>query len=179
MLLTDAEIGTIAKWQPIREGFGRGDARTEARVRSIVEAVNGTDDFRCMLIADDGLSNYFTLFAYHVAEQRAFSRAGQVDGLLVYLSACAPVGVVGCSQRISTRALTSHYPLEIDALISPDQFRSPLEQNVLNAIRSGGYEVLSRDEVSKPLPPGVKPDEYCYSSEPWDRVFHALFANTD
>jgi hypothetical protein len=179
MPLTDDEIVAIAKWQPIREGFGRDDSRTGMRIQGILDQINASGEFRCKLIADDGLSNYFALFAYHVADQRAFSRAGQVDGLLVYLSACAPVGVVGCSQRISTRALTSHYPFEIDALISPDQFRSPREQNVLNAIRSGGYEVLSRDEVSKPLPPGVKPDEYCYSSEPWDRVFHALFATTD
>jgi hypothetical protein len=64
-------------------------------------------------------------------------------------------------------------------LISPDRPNNRLEETVFESIRSGGYELLPPEEVSKPSPPGTKPFEYCFSREPWDRVFHALFGNTD
>ena len=179
MHLTDDEIRLIAEWEPIQEGFGRDDDRTGVRIRDIADQINSSGDFGCEILADDGLSNYFELFAFNVADAPPQDGLRRVDGLLVYLSACAPVGVVGRSQKCIGAEFSSRGPLEIDKLIYPDHLCDPLEQKVFEAIRFGGYQLLSVEEISRPLPPGVEPYEYCFSSEPWDRVFHALFGNTD
>jgi hypothetical protein len=179
MPLSDNDIRLISRWQPIRESFGRSDARTGARVRGIVDGINAAGDFRCKMLADDGVGNYFTLFAFNSSDARRLSLSKPVDGLLIYLSACAPVGVFGRSQRVEERLVCWHDPLELGSLISPEHLGDPLVEAVVNAIRRGGYEVLSPAEASRPLPAGIEPYEYCYSEEPWDRVFHALFANSD
>jgi hypothetical protein len=179
MHLTNDEIRLIAEWEPIQEGFGRDDDRTGIRIRDIAKRIN-SGDFRCRILEEDGLSNYFVLLAFNIADA-GWDEDLQwgADGLLVYLSACAPVGVVGRSHLCRGSNSASHGQLEIEKLISPDQLGDPLGQKVVEALYSGGYQLLSVEEVSRPLPPGVEPYEYCFSSEPWDRVFHALFGNTD
>ncbi len=179
MQLTNDEIEAIANWQPIMAGFGRDDAQTGVRVQAIVSRINLSSDFGCEMLADDGLSNYFALFAFASADVPSFSLSRQVEGLLVYLSACGPVGVVGRSRKYIEPGLSSFEPLQIEALLPPDEPNGQLEELSFATIRLGGYELLSVEAVSKPLPPGVKPYEYCDSPEPWDRVFHALFGNTD
>ena len=52
-------------------------------------------------------------------------------------------------------------------------------QIVIRAAEEAGFSMLRPEDVGQRLPEGVEPDEYCLCSEPWDRVFHALFANTD
>jgi hypothetical protein len=34
-------------------------------------------------------------------------------------------------------------------------------------------------EALAKLPPDLVPYEYCFNEEPWDRVFHVLFSDTD
>lgn len=179
MPLTNDEIATIAEWQPIRVGFGRDDTQTAIRIKGIVDRINSSGDFGCEILEDDGLSNYFVLFAFAVADVPSNALSRQVEGLLIYLSACGPVGVVGRARKCVGPGCSLHAPLRLEVLLSPEQPNGRLEQKSTEEIRSGGYELLSVDDISKPLPPGVKPYEYCFSSEPCDRVFHALFGNTD
>jgi hypothetical protein len=179
MPLTNNEIKAIAEWQPIRLGFGREDAQTAIRIQGIVARLNSSGDLGCEMLEDDGLSNYFVLFAFVEADVPSNAIARSVEGLLIYLSACAPVGVVGRSRKCVGEGFLSHDPLQIDTIVAPDHPNGRLEEKTFEVIRSGGYELLSADEVSKPLPTGVKAYEYCFSPEPWDRVFHALFGNTD
>jgi hypothetical protein len=179
MPLTNDEIATIAEWEPIKAGFGRDEGQTARRIRAIVDQINSFSEFGCKMLEDDGLSNYFVVFAFVRAEVRYDALSRNVEGLLVYLSSCGPVGVVGRSRHFVGTDFLSHGVLEMDTLISPDQAERRLEEVVFEAIRSGGYQLLSPAEVKQPLPPGVKPFEYCLSQEPWDRVFHALFGNTD
>jgi hypothetical protein len=179
MPLTNDDITAIAEWQSIQEGFGREEAQTSIRIKAIVDRINLCGDHGCELLEDDGLSNYFTLFAFNVADVPSNDPYRRVDGLLVYLSACGPIGVTGPCRKCVGLGFSSHDPLQIETLSSPDQPSGPLEEKVFEAIRLGGYELLSVAEVSKPLPHGVKPFDYCFSPEPWDRVFHALFGNSD
>ena len=179
MHLTPEDIATIAGWQSTQDGFSRDDPKTGVRVRSIADRLRSPGHLSCDILWDDGLKNYFVLFAYIVADVPSFSFAHSVEGLLIYLSACAPVGVVGRSSRCVDPGLRSHDPLEIADLIDPDNPTGDLEKATIDAIRSEGYEVLSAEAVSKPLPPGVTPLDYCDGRSPWDRVFHALFSDTD
>ncbi len=177
MNLSDHEIAQIAEWEPIRPGFGRGDAQTALRIQGILDEIKSSRDFGCDLLEDDGLSNYYMLFAFAQADVPQPFPARQMKGLLVYLSACAPVCVVGRKMLYRGYSVDSH--LSIDSLISPDEADSQTEHRCFQAVRHGGYEVLSAEEVAKPLPPGVKPCEFFPGPEPWDRVFHALFSNGD
>lgn len=177
--LTDHEIGLIAGWDSIQEGFGRDDERTADRVRAISNRICSSGDCGCGLREDDGLSNYFVLFSYRIADVPDFAPSRRVDGLLIYLSACGPIGVAGRSREFVGPGLFSHQHLDIPTLTSPETPSDRLEEVAYAAIRAEGYELLSSDEVSGSLPPGVQPFEYCYCAEPWDRVFHALFANFD
>jgi hypothetical protein len=179
MTLTSEEIAMIAAWQPILTGFGREDSRTAARIRVIADQLKAVGDIDCEILQDDGTSNYFTLFAYVVEDVPTFPLAKAVQGLLIYLSACASVCVVGRSQKCAAAGISSHEPLDIDMLLAPDRPECHLEQMAFGAVRSSGYEIMTTGDVSQPLPLGVEPFEYCLSPKPWDRVFHALFANTD
>lgn len=85
MSLTKEEIAAIALWQPTRAGFGRDDPQTAIRIQGIVDRLNSTGDLGCELVEKDGLSNYFILFAYRVADVPSFALANPVDGLLIYL----------------------------------------------------------------------------------------------
>jgi hypothetical protein len=177
MNLSDHEIAQIAEWEPIRAGFGRGDGRTALRIQGIMDEIKSSGDFGCDLLEDDGLSNYYMLFAFALADVPNPFPARQMKGLLIYLSTCAPVCVVGRKMLYRGFSVDSH--LSIDVLISPDQADGQTEHRCFQALRDGGYEVLSAEEVAKPLPPGVTPYEYFHGPKPWDRVFHALFANSD
>jgi hypothetical protein len=41
------------------------------------------------------------------------------------------------------------------------------------------YRLLSAEEATARLPEDIMPYEYCLNDKPWDRVFHALFSDTD
>ena len=179
MSFSNDELSEIAEWQPIQAGFGRDDPQTEHRIRAVAARIGASDGFGCEIVERDGLSNYFVLFASRVADVPAYAAARKVDGLLIYLSACAPVGVVGRSRKFVADEPTSHQPLEIEMLLNPNAPSCPLDIVTLGAIRAGGYQLLTAEDVSKPLPAGIKPRDYCLISEPWDRIFHALFSNTD
>src|SRR5262249_55973502 len=97
MHLTNDEIRAIAEWQPIKAGFGRDNPQTAIRIRVIVDRINSSGDIGCEILEEDGLSNYFELFAFVVAAVSSECLSRRVDGLLIYLSACGPVGVVGRS----------------------------------------------------------------------------------
>jgi hypothetical protein len=179
MHITPDALAKIAHWQPAQEGFGRDDAQTPARIQAIANHLRESPSgFGCDILEEDGLSNYFVLFAYVVADVPSFALERYVEGLLIYLSACAAVGVVGRSQHCVAPGLSAYSPLEIDDLLAPEHPAGRFEEITFAAIRSGGYELLSAEEVGQPLPSGVAPDEYCLGAKPWDRVFHALFANT-
>lgn len=179
MFLTNEEIAAIAQWQPICPGFGRDDTQTSARVLAIKDRINASGEFGCELVFDDGLANYFTLFSYLVADVPSYALARSVEGLLIYLSACGPVSVAGRSRKCVGEGILTHDPLRYDALMAPDHPGTRLEATILEAIRSGGYELLTPQEALSPLPSGVVPWEYHHAPGPCDRVFHALFANTD
>ena len=179
MCLTDWQISAIAQWQPTQLGFGRDDPQTPLRVQQIVDQIKSSGGFACDLVADDGLANYFVLFAYANADVNPSLPYPRAEGLLIYLSACGPVGVAGKSRRCVGPGFRSFDPLDIEALIDPDAIHCELERCARDALQRSGYRLLAGEEVSRPLPPGVEPDEYCRGPEPHDRVFHALFAETD
>jgi hypothetical protein len=179
MSLSAEQIAKIAAWQPIEPGFGRDNPQTSVRIHHLAKLLTSAKEFGCDLIADDGLAIYFTMFAYLTAHVDPRSPYRRVEGVLAYLSACGPVSVLGRSRRCVGHGFNSYDPFTIDTLLEPDAVNSDLDRNAVEAIRQGGYDVLGKEQGSEPLPHGIRPFEYCLGQEPWDRLFHALFANTD
>src|SRR5437764_6172426 len=114
MNVTREEIAAIAAWQSIQAGFGRDDAQTSIRIHEIIDRLNSSSDHGCEMLEDDGLSNYFVLFAFALADVPSFALTRSVEGLLIYLSACAPVSVVGRSKKCVGPGFSAHDPLEIE-----------------------------------------------------------------
>jgi hypothetical protein len=179
MPLTNDEIRAIAEWQPMKSGFGRDEHQTAVRIQGIADRISSFGDLACKILVDDGLSNYFVLFAFVAPAGTSDTRFCGVEGLLIYLSSCGPVGVVGRSRAYPGADYAVHVQLQIETLVSPDQPNGRLEELGFEAIRSAGYEILSVADVAKPLPDGIEPFDYCLCPKPWNRVFHALFGNTD
>ncbi len=69
--------------------------------------------------------------------------------------------------------------LGFDSLIAPVRGIDDLVDAILDAFHDSVYRFLDREELAQHLPAHITPDEYCMCAEPWDRVFHVLFANTD
>lgn len=178
MHLSNSELAKIAVWEPIREGFGRDTRQTKRRIQEIANQIRVIGETGCEILCDDSDSNFFSLFADTVPEVSTFASACRLadrmpptgEGLLIYLSACGPVGIVGRSMASSEPGYWSCDGLTIDRLLDPEYPHGALEERTFKAIRAGGYELLSANEVARPLPPEITP--------PWDRTFDALFANT-
>jgi hypothetical protein len=113
MKLATEEIRKIAQWEAVGAGYGRENPETRIRVWSLADHLRSSVDFGCDVLEEDGLSNYFVLFTYVVADVPSFSFAHSVNGLLIYLSACAPVAVAGRSSRCVDPGLSSYTPLAI------------------------------------------------------------------
>lgn len=179
MHVTHQEIAKIAEWDPTQACFGRSETKTRLRIQTIAEGISSSADLGCDILKEDGLSNYFVLFAYMLADVPPFPLARKIEGLLIYLSACAPLGVLGWSRRCVAPGISSYDSLELETLLDPQNANGHLEEKTIEAIRAAGYELMSAREAGQPLPPGVRPYEYCLARKPWDRVFHAVFADTD
>jgi len=180
MDLTPEAIAAIAGWQSVYPGFDRNDPLAcKAHIQSVLDYVTSSGDLECHVLQDGGLSNYAVLFVFIKKGMPAPTSYRHVDGLLVYLSLCAPLAIVGYTRKCPDPDMTSYNSLTIRDLIAPEAFKEGMEIRTLAALHVGGYRVLSTEEVNQPLPPGVEPYGYCYADVPGDCVFTAIFADTD
>jgi hypothetical protein len=180
MELTTEAIRAIANWQSAYPGFDRDDdVACEAHIRAICESITSSGELDCHVLATGGLSNYAVVFVFDKKDVEASFAYPMVNGLLVYLSLCAPVAVAGHARKCADPDMTCRQPLAINGLMGPGSFRTPMETRTLAALGLAGYQVLSAEEVSRPLPPGVERYGYCSADVPSDCLFTALFSDTD
>lgn len=99
---------------------------------------------------------------------------------MVQLSLMAPVGVYGQSTFAVIERSVGWNNLGPEQVSDPDAPPDEIAAAIVAAIRElSPYRLVGREVTDQPLPIGVKIYEYCLCDEPWDRVFHALFADTD
>jgi len=176
MTLTSEMVEQIAGWKATQDGFGRDDAQTRIRIEAIIDELNSSKTFGCHLLEDDGISNYYLLFSFVVADVLSFELTRNVLGVLIYLSACGPVGVAGRSARCVAPLLSYHHPLKIEDVIDAQHPVDALETATVKVIHRAGYELLTAAVAGAPLLSHIKP--YGYPAESgWneDCVFGALF----
>lgn len=108
-----------------------------------------------------------------------FNDSGNINGLSIYLSLLAPVAALGRYSSYITGKLQSACVFEPDSVLTYEDLESRFEQSVWQAIQKGGFKILHPSEATALLPSDVLPHEYCLGRQPWDRVFHVLFSDTD
>jgi hypothetical protein len=178
MQLTEEDIVRVAQWEPIAPGFGRDNEQTSRRIQGIVDQVNASRIVGCELLWDDGMSNFFVLFTYLTADVRdvPFPRC---EGLVVYLSACAPIAAAGRSSKCVGKGFVTHEYLQPETLIDPGRPQGTIEELTIAVLRAAGYELISPDAAVGLLPrpasalgrPKSRSDSEC--------VFNALFLEDD
>jgi hypothetical protein len=189
MRFSDEQLKRFAEWESVVPGFDRNvayndDQAIHRHISPLIAEITASGQLTSHQFEDGGLSNHFAFFLHHSSDLPDVSTfedysAVEVPGITVYLSLLAPVGVFGrSSSQIGPRCWIWG-TLEISDVRDGSEAEGELERSLLSAISKTPYQLLSRADVAEPLPAGIHPYEYCFCEEPWDKVFHALFANTD
>ena len=185
MQFTDRQLEQLAAWEPADERFSAIDPITEY-ITPVIDRLRETGDWHCYIVEDGegGYTNYFSLAVRPSCEKDEIPLPQEFqpyrgDGLLVYLSLLCPVGAIGITSIINSSRLFAIDPLELNALLVPSKGNSGMVDAILDAFGDSIYQILDAETLSQALPAHITPDEYCLCGEPWDRVFHVLFSNTD
>jgi hypothetical protein len=108
---------------------------------------------------------------------------GEVHGVpcvVVQLSLMAPIGVFGQSTFSEGERSFGWSSLGPEQVCDPASPPDWISAAVVAAVHEASpYRLVGREVIDRPLTPGVEIYEYCLCAEPWNRVFHALFADTD
>ena len=174
-MLSISDLKKLVEWKPIASGFGLDDENTyEAKVRPIFQEIKKFDRAEVRVMSDGGMSNYASAFVHNRKND-----CGNIKGLYVYLSLLGPIAAIGRDIAYVSGKAQGYCMIEPDALLDANSLESDFEKAIWRAIEAGGYKVLTVQEATEVLPKGVVPYEYCLNNEPWDRVFHVLFSDTD
>jgi len=187
MNFSDDDLRKFASWESVALDFDRNvpvhqDRAMREHIQPLILQITQSGMFEAHILEDGGLTNYFAMLvcAADIHKEYLLSEVPrEVSGLMVLLSLLAPVGVFGRSAISLSRTSAAWTLLEPHDVADPAKAKGLFEEAVLSATKVSAYVYLSRAEIEKPLPAGIVPYEYCLSNEPWDRVFHVLFSNTD
>jgi hypothetical protein len=188
MAINTEDLTRFAQWEPVATGFDRDELTIHEHIQPILDRIGVSQDVpgshlqkvAYSIFEDGGLTNYFAFFVFYSRDEgRAVGAYRYQAGISLYLSLLAPVGVCGHAERMLGRDVSGPPYLEIEDLVDPHEPQDSLAALVVAAVHASDYRLLSPQEARQPLPEGIQPYEYCMCREPWDRVFHVLFANTD
>jgi hypothetical protein len=174
-MLPISDLKKLVDWKPIASGFGRDEENTYGvKVRPIFLEIEKFERAEVRVMTDGGLSNYASAFVHNRK-----NNCGNIEGLFIYLSLLAPIAAMGRDTAYISGKSQGYCMIEPGTVLNQNSLESDFEKSVWRAIEAGGYKLLSVEEATTALPKDVVPYEYCLNNEPWDRVFHALFSDTD
>lgn len=180
MIFTRQQLEQLAAWQNVDGGYQR-DFAFESDVEPFLPALFSSRKYRWCVLENGGMSNYFAIAVYPSHLRGLIPKLERFDGtaLAVYLSALMPVGVMGWLTLSVSIHSSAWHGMDPEDVIPPVPEEGEIVQTTLAAFERSRYKFLDPETVNDPLPAGIVPFEYCYGKEPWDRVFHVLFSNTD
>ena len=182
---TREELGRLAKWEVIDSDFC-----PENLIEMAAKKVR-LQGYVCKTSRENGLANYYIAFTHvplTVNQKRtaSFHHPIRLDGVTAYFNRCVPVAAFARTSAIiaaidvkNELTISSSLSPNLPNVIDPVPGNDPIVDAILHAFLGSPYEFWNKDDLSEPLPLDVEPFEYCLGDEPWDRVFHVLFANTD
>lgn len=173
-MLPHSDLVKLADWEPIASGFGRDGRLFEKRLTPLFSAIGSLEKAQVHLLNTGGLSNYASVFVH-----RRRGEFGAIDGLYVCISLLGPYAAIGRMVAYLQDTSQAYSMIEPHEVLRRGDLQSPFEEAVFSAVETGGFHLLTPDEASVKLPADVQPYEYCLNAEPWDRVFHVLFSDTD
>lgn len=178
------QLCAISEYKPVVPDFAE-ERVTHDYIQPIIAAITADRRFRSRRFMDSGYGNYHGEFFCWATDLPDVSKMPDdftsvvIPGVLVCFSVCLPVAIfgrtdisVGCHGE-GSRGLEPHEVRNVT------EAEGDLEAAIISAVGRTPYQFLTREEAGQPLPAGVEPFEYCLCAEPWDKVMHVLFANTD
>lgn len=128
-----------------------------------------------------GLSNYYAVWVHETVpiEQLKGIAYFSADGITIYFSLLGPYAAYGHARSEIHSTWCAMDYLKPAKLLASCSATSKLEVGVAEAVARTPYQILSPSELNQRIPDDIRPYEYCLSPEPWNTVFHLLFANTD
>ncbi|HEY8747995.1 MAG TPA: hypothetical protein VIM11_08475 [Tepidisphaeraceae bacterium] len=178
------ELSKIADWAAVAPGFGRDRTTIDTHIGPILDRLAADERLARAVSKDGGTSNYFAFYVYPATRGFVYSHANsdvrRVPCVAVQLSLLAPVGVFGESTFFEGERFFASSNLEIEQVCDPASPPSWVAEAVIAATHgASAYRFVGRHMIEQLLPPGIEVYEYCLSAKPWNRVFHAMFADTD
>ncbi|PLC06961.1 hypothetical protein CY658_08185 [Variovorax sp. RO1] len=173
-MLSHDDLQKLQDWQPIAPACGREGDFYNRVVVPLVSQLQALPCSQVLTFANGGLSTYAAVFVHARCGDN-----GEVEGLHVCMSLLGPFAAIGRQTAGISKTDFSYSGLEPDELLVSEDSVSEFERSVFSLVEAAGYDVLSPEQAKKQLPEDITPYEYCLGREPWDRVFHLLFSNTD
>jgi hypothetical protein len=182
MQFTREQLLQFSKWESVHPDFNRNGGTIESRlVQEVIEPFQRDlqqKHFAYTVIENGGLTNYYGIWVRKAIEPREYQGTAYflVPGVTVYLSLLGPFAAVG---RVAGDYFSTSHHLSPENLIDPDFALSDLESEVVASLLKTRYAILTPHALAQQLPDDIRPFEYCLCAEPWNTLFHVMFANTD
>ncbi|MET3493205.1 hypothetical protein [Variovorax boronicumulans] len=173
-MFSHEDLLKLQDWQPIAPGFGHEANFFDRIVAPLISELQAPPLSQVLVIANGGLSNYAAVFVH--ARRGDY---GKIEGLQVNMSLLGPFAAIGRKSAHITPTSFARSGLEPEELLASSDLVSEFERSVFSLVEAAGYRVISTEEASERVPEGIRPYEYCLGKEPWDRIFHMLFSDTD
>lgn len=180
--LTHEELAKIAGWESVASGFGRDSQCVQNYIHPILELLSSDSRLKVRVTSDGGMSNYFAFLVQNnsAATSSCTTSVHQIPCVVVQLSLSLPIGVYGNSTFSVGERFFAWSRLSPEQVSDPGSPSSWIAEVVIAAIhKASPYRLVNREITDQLLPADIKIYEYCLCDEPWDRLFHALFAETD
>jgi hypothetical protein len=171
MIFESTTIERLAKWEPVEN---IPIEEMDALLRKL-PATHGSALFIHQLEwSQTGMSNYDAFF---VSDNEL--GYGNLSGVGIFVSSLTPFVAIGPMSFSRSPNASSWSGIEPTELIDSESCNDPIARTIFLLLAKTRYRALTRQDALTTLPEGVIPYEYCYVNEPWDRLFHLLFSNTD
>jgi len=175
-MLNHSELANLSLWKPISPDFGMDSFVYKTKILPIFQEIEDKGKGKVHLLTggNSGLSNYASAFVYYPNHGY-----GQKSGLYIYLSLLGPFAALGRGTVTFYVNGSGSSMIEPSNVLTEQELKSDLEHLIHSLIKQAGFQILNPMQASEQLPADIIPFEYCLNHEPWDKLFHVLFSDTD
>ena len=172
-LSDDDTLKSLVAWQVVEE-VSLDEFMANLKLSVEEECRSQEVEIKHLEKSASGLSSYDLFFL--VPFER---RYGNIEGVAVLQSCFIRVAAVGVMKGYFSPNGCAYGGVPPEDIVATAGVQAPLLRAAIRAVRKSNHHLLTKEEALSPLPIGMVPFEYCFGQKPWNRVFHALYSNTD